>query len=31
MDALSPLKEGIQWAHELLEMVMADVTPEQAH
>lgn len=31
MDALSPLKEGIQWAHELLEMVTADVTPEQAH
>ena len=28
MDANTPLKEGIQWAHELLEMVMADATPE---
>jgi hypothetical protein len=31
MNTVSPLKEGIQWAHELLEMVTADVTPEQAH
>lgn len=31
MDAISTLQDGLQWAHELLEMVMADVTPEQAH
>jgi hypothetical protein len=31
MNAVSPLIEGIQWAHELLEMVTADITPEQAH
>jgi hypothetical protein len=31
MDALSVLREGIQWGHGLVEQVMADVTPEQAH
>jgi hypothetical protein len=31
MDAVSPFREGLLWAHELLEMIMADVTPEQAH
>ena len=31
MNAISVLQEGAQWAHEFLEMVTADVTPEQAH
>lgn len=31
MKAISVLQEGTQWAHEFLEMVTADVTPEQAH
>ncbi|MGH2521747.1 MAG: DinB family protein [Anaerolineales bacterium] len=31
MDILSYLREEIQWAHQVLEMTMADVTPEQAH
>jgi hypothetical protein len=31
MDVLSFAREQMQWAHELLEMVMADVTEEQAH
>jgi hypothetical protein len=31
MDAISFAREQMQWAHELLEMVMADVTEEQAH
>jgi hypothetical protein len=31
MDALSILREGIQWGHSLVDQVMADVTPEQAH
>lgn len=31
MNAISALREDIKWANELLEMVMADVTPEQAH
>jgi hypothetical protein len=31
MDALSVLRDGIQWGHGLVEQVMADVTPEQAH
>ena len=31
MNAASVIQEGMQWAHELLEMVMADVTPEQAN
>ncbi|MDX1520960.1 MAG: DinB family protein [Anaerolineae bacterium] len=29
MNAISTLQQGLQWAHELLEMVMDDVTPEQ--
>jgi len=31
MNAISVLQEGTQWAHEFLEIVTADVTPEQAH
>jgi hypothetical protein len=31
MKAISVLQEGTQWTHEFLEMVMVDVTPEQAH
>lgn len=31
MDAISSYREGLRWAYELLEMVMADVTPELAH
>jgi hypothetical protein len=31
MDGLTVLREGIEWGHQLVEMVMADVTPEQAH
>jgi hypothetical protein len=31
MDTLTLLREGIQWGHQLVEQVMADVTPEQAH
>ncbi len=31
MNATASLKEGLQWANALLEMVMADVTTEQAH
>ncbi len=31
MNAVSSYREGLRWAYELLEMVMADVTPEQAH
>lgn len=31
MNAISGFQEGIQWAHEFLEMVTANVTPEQAH
>jgi hypothetical protein len=31
MKAISVLQEGTQWAHEFLEMVMVDVTPDQAH
>jgi hypothetical protein len=31
MDAISTHREGLRWAYELLEMVMADVTPEMAH
>jgi hypothetical protein len=31
MDTLTLLREGIQWGHELVDQVMADVTPEQAH
>lgn len=31
MNAISAFSEGLQWAHEYLEMVTADVTPEQAH
>ncbi|MBI1878423.1 MAG: DinB family protein [Chloroflexi bacterium] len=31
MNAISAFQEGAQWAHEFLEMVTADVTPEQAH
>jgi hypothetical protein len=31
MDAISFAREQLQWSHELLEMVMADVTAEQAH
>ena len=31
MDLISTYREGLEWAFELLEMVMADVTPELAH
>jgi len=31
MDAISTHREGLRWAFELLDMVMADVTPEMAH
>lgn len=31
MSAIAVLQEGTQWAHEFLEIVTADVTPEQAH
>jgi hypothetical protein len=31
VSALNVLREGIQWAHQLLDSVMVDVTPEQAH
>lgn len=31
MDTISSYREGLRWAYELLEMVMADVTPEVAH
>ena len=31
MDAIAALQEGVTWANELLEMVAADVTEEQAH
>ena len=31
MDTLTTLREGIQWGHQLVESVMADVTPDQAH
>lgn len=31
MDVLSYIRADIAWAHELLELVMADVTQEQAH
>jgi hypothetical protein len=31
MDAIAYVRQDMQWAHELLDMVMADVTPEQAH
>lgn len=31
MDTISSYREGLRWAYELLEMVMADVTPEIAH
>lgn len=30
MDAIDVHREGLRWAFELLEMVMADVTPEQS-
>ena len=30
MNAIDTLRESIQWGHQLLEMVMADVTDEQA-
>ena len=29
MNAVAVFRQDLQWAHELLEMVMADVTPEQ--
>ncbi len=31
MDAISLYRQEIEWAHDLLEQVMADVTPEMAH
>ncbi len=31
MNAISVIQENLNWAHELLESVTADVTPEQAH
>jgi hypothetical protein len=31
MNAIEVHREGLRWAYELLEMVMADVTPELAH
>ena len=31
MNTISSYREGLRWAYELLEMVMADVTPELAH
>ena len=31
MSALNVLREGIQWGHQLVDSVMADVTSEQAH
>ena len=31
MNAIDIHKESLQWAYEILEMVMTDVTPEQAH
>ena len=31
MNAISVIQDHTRWAHELLEMVTADVTPEQAH
>ncbi len=31
MNAIEIHREGLRWAYDLLEMVMADVTPEMAH
>ena len=31
MNGIAVLQQGLTWAHELLETVMADVTAEQAH
>lgn len=31
MDTIAGYREGLRWAYELLEMVIADVTPEMAH
>jgi hypothetical protein len=31
MNVIASLREGLKWSNELLEMCMADVTPEQAH
>lgn len=31
MNGISVFQEGVQWAHEFLETVTADITPEQAH
>ena len=31
MNIIDNHREGLKWAYELLEMTMADVTPEQAH
>jgi hypothetical protein len=31
MNAIASLREGLKWSNDLLEMVMADVTPDQLH
>jgi hypothetical protein len=31
MDSIAYIRQELQWANQLLEMVMTDVTPEQAH
>lgn len=30
MDSLTLMREAVEWGHQIVEMVMADVTPEQA-